>query len=427
MGTDLFGKYYNNATKSSIYTTLTCNGRSADELSFDIFNTEGVITDNANTLASIDLADVHVPMTQYTSDMKTIEPFSYIYIKGMSYGDTLMSKFYGKLPDDITNTDNWEYNSTIAFSVKYKEQKHGNIRRIVAIVGGDIIRDVNFIDDINLFFKTAEIPAESSYNDGFIRFDSIKPGFEFWIDHVMFIPNVSVEDTYTLLDEKDYPWIIYISEETYNRKFILCDYMSTVCEIFKDLNESYQADTNRVYLFEDLKQYISNKKYRNGAMKGIVMKATYPQFNADDIYDYQEALKIAHITDRIETYTPIPEKLNDGKDIHIRRIIDVVDSFGDLYNTCRVVCSCDCTGCDDIEKTEDEFIIETLSSENIIGLEGYCDYLTKHDMWNTVGQLYIRTSIPDDPSEPYCKNYIPSMIVYNPNPFPVIINYLTFA
>ena len=76
---------------------------------------------------------------------------------------------------------------------------------------------------------------------------------------------------------------------------------------------------------------------------------------------------------------------------------------------------------------EDEFIIETLSSENIIGLEGYCDYLTKHDMWNTVGQLYIRTSIPDDPSEPYCKNYIPSMIVYNPNPFPVIINYLTFA
>ena len=48
-------------------------------------------------------------------------------------------------------------------------------------------------------------------------------------------------------------------------------------------------------------------------------------------------------------------------------------------------------------------------------------------MWNTVGQLYIRTSIPDDPSEPYCKNYIPSMIVYNPNPFPVIINYLTFA
>ena len=427
MGTDLFGKYYNNATKSSIYTTLTCNGRSADELSFDIFNTEGTITDNTNTLASIDLADVHVPMTQYTSDMKTIEPFSYIYIKGMSYGDTLMSKFYGKLPDDITNTDNWEYNSTIAFSVKYKEQKHGNIRRIVAIVGGDIIRDVNFNDDINLFFKTAEIPAESSYNDGFIRFDSIKPGFEFWIDHVMFIPNVSVEDTYTLLDEKDYPWIIYISEETYNRKFILCDYMSTVCEIFKDLNESYQADTNRVYLFEDLKQYISNKKYRNGAMKGIVMKATYPQFNADDIYDYQEALKIAHITDRIETYTPIPEKLNDGKDIHIRRIIDVVDSFSDLYNTCRVVCSCDCTGCDDIEKTEDEFIIETLSSENIIGLEGYCDYLTKHDMWNTVGQLYIRTSIPDDPSEPYCKNYIPSMIVYNPNPFPVIINYLTFA
>lgn len=427
MGTDLFGKYYNNATKSSIYTTLSCNGRSADEISFDIFNSEGIITDNANTLATIDLADVHVPMTQYTSDMKTIEPFSYIYIKGMSYGDTLMSKFYGKLPDVITDVENWEYNSTVVFSIKHREQKKGNIRRVVAIVGGDMIKEINFIDEINTFFETTEIPAISSYNDGFIRFDSEKAGFEFWIDHVLFIPNTSVEDVYNVLNDKDYPWIVYITGETYDKKYILCDYASEVCDIFKTLNEIYQSDSGRTYLFEDLKQYISNKKYRNGAMKGIVMKATYPQFNADDIYDYQEALKIAHITDRIETFTPIPEKLNDGKDMHVRRIIDVVDSFSELYDTYRVVCSCDCTNCNESIKTEDDSINEILSSENIIGLEGYCDYLTKHNLWETIGQLYIRTSIPDDPSEPYCKNYIPSLIVYNPNPFPIIINYLTFA
>ena len=345
----------------------------------------------------------------------------------MSYGDTLMSKFYGKIPETITDVDNWEYNSTIAFSIKYREQKHGITRRIVAIVGGDIVREVNFIDEINLFFECVEIPAESSYNDGFIRFDSTKTGFEFWIDHVMFIPNILVEDVYTALEGENYPWIIYISEETYNRKFILCDYVSTVCDIFKHLNEIYQPETGRIYLFEDLKQYISNKKYKNGAMKGIVMKATYPQFNTDDIYDYQEALKMAHITDRVETYIPVPEKLNEGKDIHLRRILDVVDSFNELYDTFRVVCSCDCTGCEESNKTEDEFITEILSSEHVIGLEGYCDYITKHDLWNTIGQLYIRTSIPDDPSEPQCKNYIPSLIVYNPNPFPVIVNYLTFA
>ena len=156
MGTDLFGKYYNNPTKSSIYSQLSCNGRSADELSFDINGNEGVITDNANTLATIDLSDVHVPMTQYTSDMKTINPFTYIYIKGMSYGDTLSSKFYGKIPEEYTDVIDWEYNCSVIFSLKYRDNL-GNIKYPVVIVGGNVIREETFIDEINLFFESNNI------------------------------------------------------------------------------------------------------------------------------------------------------------------------------------------------------------------------------------------------------------------------------
>ena len=119
MATDLFGKYFNNPAKSEIYSNLVCNGSSADEISFDIVNSEGIITDNANTLASLNLADIHVPMLQYSSDMKIIEPYSYIYIKGMIFGDTLMSKSYNKVDEYITNVENWQYNVAVMFCIKY--------------------------------------------------------------------------------------------------------------------------------------------------------------------------------------------------------------------------------------------------------------------------------------------------------------------
>ena len=44
MGTNLFGEYYNNPTKSYIYSDLLCNGDSADELSFDINASNGETT-----------------------------------------------------------------------------------------------------------------------------------------------------------------------------------------------------------------------------------------------------------------------------------------------------------------------------------------------------------------------------------------------
>ena len=425
MGTDLFGKYYNNPTKASIYTKMMCNGHSADELSFDITGNEGVISDSANKLASINLGDVHVPMTQYTSDMKTINPFTYIYIKGMYQGDTLMSKFYGKIPDAIVDVTDWEYNCSVLFSLKYRDDK-GYIKYVVCTIGGNVNRDETFIDEINNFFEVNNINITSSYNDNFIRFDSTVHGFEFWINHVMFLPETNIEDVFYNLETEDLPWIVYVAEETYQKKYILFDYPVDVCNFFTKLNELYPVSTGRLYLFEDIKQYIAPLKYRNGAMKGIILKATYPMFNADDIYDYQESLKFAHIIDRFEDFTPLYESVDDGKDLHARRIIDVIDSYNTLYDNFNIKCSCDCTGCEKHQSTDD-ILNEIISKDNVIGLDGYVKYLHEKNLWNTMGQLYARTAIEDVPDEPYCKNYIPSVIIYNPNPFPVIVNYLTFA
>ena len=42
-----------------------------------------------------------------------------------------------------------------------------------------------------------------------------------------------------------------------------------------------------------------------------------------------------------------------------------------------------------------------------------------------MGQLYARTTVEDDESS-NTRNLIPSFIIYNPNNFPVTVNYMTF-
>ena len=69
MATNLFGEYFNNPTKSYIYTDLVCNRPAGDEISFDINASNGEITSNDEVLAKVDLSDVHVGLNQYTNDM----------------------------------------------------------------------------------------------------------------------------------------------------------------------------------------------------------------------------------------------------------------------------------------------------------------------------------------------------------------------
>ena len=43
-----------------------------------------------------------------------------------------------------------------------------------------------------------------------------------------------------------------------------------------------------------------------------------------------------------------------------------------------------------------------------------------------MGQIYLRTTVDDDEST-NVKNLISSFIIYNPNPFPVSVKYMTFV
>ena len=148
-GTDLLGEYFNNPTKSYIYTNLICNRPSGDEVSFDINASNGEISNNDEVLSKVDLSDIHVGLSQYTNDMKIIEPYSYLYIKGMLYGDTYCTKVYGRLLGELVEYENWMYNGILFFVIKYTDTTNGTVVVKSLKCSGNLSEEKTFIDTAN--------------------------------------------------------------------------------------------------------------------------------------------------------------------------------------------------------------------------------------------------------------------------------------
>lgn len=478
MSTDLFHKYYDNPTKSAIYTNLKCNADSADEMSFDINASNGEITTNSELLASIGLAEVHVPISQYTQDMKILEPNQYAYIKGMVHGETLGSKTFGRIPKEMVDED-WDYKTVIFFVIKYLDLNNGHkVIRSLKICP-DNENDKTFIEVCNEYFQENDIFVELSYNDRYLTFTSTKIGYDFWVDHVMLWESSNDVNLLDIVND----WIVtngyqyrygwdddfiiengvqksnpYTSKNVYSSVIIKSDYsrlynlMTCLDTDFQSILEQY--DVKKVHLYEDITKYKAPIKYRNGAMKGVIMVVTYPQYNADSISDYQRAIKIVNMQDRVEEYYAIPESLFDGTYVGVRKLMDVIDTYHSEYDSNqydRLMGYYTHINGGDNWIDEDEVpnvvpqmmdmwessnvpllhqaqsIYKDIETRDAMGLEGFCVYATKHNLWSTLGQFYAKTTIPDDPTYPDCKNLIPSILVYNPNPFPVKIKYLTFA
>ena len=479
MATNLFGKYFNNPTKSYIYTDLLCNADSADEISFDINGSNGEITSNDEALAKVDLSDVHVGASQYTNDMKIIEPYSYIYVKGMIFGDTYTVKTYGRILGELTVPEDWMYNGILFFVIKYTDTKSGKPIVKSLKCAGNLSEGKTFIDVVNEYFTDEEIPIETSYDNGYVTFKATELGYDFWIDHVMFW--TSENDDHIM--EKINQWMVdnrktyeygwedeyldannvqvsnaYLSQNVYSSVIKKSDY-SRLYNLLKCLDTDFQtmleeSNVKKIWLFEDFSKRIAPRKYRNGAMKGLLLKATYPQFNTESIYDYQRSLKIAHLQDSVEEWYMVPESLFTGTCVATRKIIDVVDGYfsqydSDAYNRwlgkyTHINGGDNWIDSDEVPQVvpemfklwksshtpysmQAESIYKDMESRDAMGVEGYCAYCTKNNLWKNMGQIYCLTSIEDDDEDPYCKNLIPSFVIYNPNPFPVKINYLTFG
>jgi hypothetical protein len=488
MATDLFSKYYNNPTKSYIYTNLTCNGASADEMSFDIVDTNGVISDNENILASLGLEGIHVPLKQYTTDMRIIGPYEILYVRGINYGASYMSKSY-KLCNDNPIYEDWMYESGITFAIRCTDGK--SLKRTYLIKAcGDLNDEVTFIDACQKQLDKFKLPINVSYDNMEITFTSTQLGYEFWIAHIILwqktvdpstgiyiVPDSLddiINDIFKKTIENTHFSFGFTDEYIAEHGFIedsAFDTVNTYMEmisntnyehryhmitILNGFNEEITQLGNRPYIvtyfmYEDFSKYVPAYKYKNGAMKGCLVVPTYPIYNAENIYDYQKALRIVHIQDRVEDYLTPLEYDYFNIPLYVRVIRDVVDSFSTKaeYDTYCKWCKnfkpwimSDeipgpdhvCPNCNENEWNHESIPMNRLMTSvykdsmvnDYMGLYGYCNYATKHNLWMTFGAFYARTTVDDDESTD-SRNLIPSFIIYNPNDFPVTVKYMTFA
>lgn len=494
MATDLFSKYYNNPTKSYIYTNLTCNGASADEISFDITDSAGVISDNENVLASLGLEGIHVPLRQYTIDMRVLNPYEILYIRGIDRGASYMSKSYKILHKEKIVSEDWMYKSGITFAIRCTDGKE--VRQTYFIKAcGSVIDDKTFIETCQEMLDRRSIPVNVTCDGDYVTFTSAQLGYEFWIAHILLwqkkidpstgdcenpedsLPAVlnrlfkdiienskfsfGFDDSYIaehgFIEDNPFTTInVYmghISNNNYEHMYHALTMLNGFMDEFNVVNYADEYGVNCFFLFEDFYRYIPAYKYKNGAMKGCLVVPTYPVYNANDIYDYQCALRVVHIEDRVEDFM-LPSKLDYYNiPLYVRVIRDVVDSFStrseyDTYckwckNFKPWILSDEIPGPslqinddwnDNSEWSHETLPVRTMLNsiyedemmKDFMGLHGYCNYATKHNRWMTFGAFYARTTVDDDPSQD-TRNLIPSFILFNPNPFPVTVKYMTFS
>lgn len=62
-------------------------------------------------------------------------------------------------------------------------------------------------------------------------------------------------------------------------------------------------------------------------------------------------------------------------------------------------------------------------SKKVMGLYGYATHVNDNDLWIPIGPLFVDVAAADGD---YVRNLIPSVIVYNPNDYPIEMKVMSF-
>lgn len=431
MATNLFDQYYDNPTKSYIYSKLICNGPSADEISFDINGSSGVISDNVNTLSEIDLSDVHVPLSQYDHGMKTLEPYSFMYVRGSSSEMGFTQKVFKRIIKRILDIENWENHMRIYFTLKVIV--NGFISKLDVDVTGT--EDEPVIEQIQKIFDENELPITITREEDKIILRATVQGYDFWIESIVIDytmlnleddENTDNEEVNEELEDVENEEVEEDSEDTDNEENI------NDCSCHCSCHHHHHHHEQICILVEDLYEYIPAIKYKNGGMKGCVVFAKYPVFNAENIPETQHSLRISHIRDRFIFNILLKDKIFNNCPIALRIINDVDDTKvspieKEIFNkwsnpTLKIKNNIVVPYDDDFWK--DAYVGKI--PNNIVGVYGYLNHVARTGLWEPMGQIYMKTAVDDDPTTG-ANNLLTSFIIYNPNSFPVVVKYMTFV
>ena len=394
MSTDVFNNLWSSPSKQYVYTNLSCsNASSDDEISFNIRESVGEISNNKEVLSSIDLSKISTSLDSFSNSTKVIPANSLLYIGSESTGKSYKRVVYGKFNDRLIDSDSWQEKIKISFDISWV--KEGNIpAKFVVEAQGTMEEEV--IDVINRLLSeqgvnvTASLMSYEGEKSNLLCFESGKIGYDFYIGGVSYYVNNDYED----------------SGYYYNDEDTIKEYVMEESDYF----------------------YIPAFKYNNGAFKGVVIKPTDPKYNID-IEEEQKSLKLCHLKDRIAVF--VKDKFGN----YSKKILDVFGNHFDIneYNSCIILSNSEKNDNYDLsnlwlnDENKEWTIIENgckVMRDNYCGLYGFANYASVTDSWVSFGDLYMVMAAKDVPNNNEC-NLINPIILYNPNNFDVKVNILT--
>lgn len=403
--TDIFNGYFDNPSSQYASAGLSpCAGASsANDISFDFGNKNGIISNNKNTLSEFTLSDIHTPVTQWMTNSKILYPKTLTYLEGIGNGQSYESKWY-YLPTDVYGESLFNYFSNISFTINYTSSTSKAYNVVSDASYGS---QIDFVNSVNALLLSQNIPVEISIQDSsYLKIVGTDAGFNFSISS---------------------------------------DIVLTTIDVSVDGNSPFLTSTTYT-LAEDLSKYVSPMKYPNGAFRGLLLKVTYPEYNSDSITDYQRSIKINHIKDNIITYQQIvddPSIVNNSSaNIYKQIDFNVISSYynvndintngwlnGGTYfsNGGFITTNSTITPSGWINATGlNNATLDSISNYgNQLGMYGYLEWVEQNDMWVNIGTFYSIITA-EDYLDSSIKNYAGSLLIYNPNDYPVKINYMMF-
>lgn len=381
--TDLFNDYYNNPRKQTIFTNMICaNAPSENEKSFRFDDGCAQIINSKDVLGEVDLKNIKSELTDWNLLNKTIKGNDIIYISGDSIGASYKQYGFGFIDKNISNICKFN------FIIDYLDKNNIPLHKNITIFDKDNMYNTidDIIDKINDIFENDNIPLNASIDGSDdkcnVVITSLKLGYDFFITHMTY-------DTIVLND--DDMW-----------------------------TDDYKISIN--VLEKNNNYYIPNYKYRNGAFKGIIVKAEYPKYN-NDIKDYEKSLMITHVIDQVPVF--YKDKCTD---LYHKYYVDVF---------CNLLLQDESFKIDDINDIDvsDQWVNDDYSyidyngmkllRRDTMGLYGFCKYASNNNLWKKFGELYSIISSNDYENQ-VAKNLNNGIIIYNPNSFDVKLNILTW-
>lgn len=430
MATDLFKQYFSNPSKQYVFADMNCPGAtSGDGAVFNIDDSAATIMNGSDTTASLDLSDLNVGLESQTNQTVTLQPNSITSLRGLSMGESQMTRCFGYISDNIIETEEWKYFCKVKFTVKFRYK--GKVCIYPITVCAEFPTDIE--EAVQQALNSFNIPINVYFVDNYIMFIGQNEGFEFYIDGI----NIALDDESFEADYKD--------------------------------NDNDFQDV----LYEIPEMYVPAIKYKNGAFRGIIVRPIYPMYNDASISADMRSVKIAYVKDRVYQYEDL---IAETKNICYRNLVDVDIDYRSVKEyegmQWRFPVDFDCEHCFDkdpdtkwvdpdhrtnkkhhhdiwiepdhqvrLTPHDDEWI-EAVNNTNslpdritvhvnphenvkrIMGLYGYATYVDENNLWIPVGSVFMDIAAPDGINT---RNLIPSAILYNPNDYPIQANIMTFV